>query len=160
MRAFYRLALAAAVAAPFVAAPTTLSAQSPAPIVGTWNVEWELGRSMMNGESSSIMAKGTMKVVVDGDSLLATLATTSRSDGQPITRPSFTIGGRRTEKGATFVQISEATLNTNGEERKQRSIGTWTVEIQGDQLSGQVKREIEGLAIDIPPAPLKGTRAN
>lgn len=160
MRNLRRLALAAAIAAPLAVAPATISAQSPAPIVGTWNIEWEVGRTKTNGGASPVMGKGTMKVVIDGDSLLATFTTTSRSDGQPITRPSFTIGGRRTATGATFVQVSEATLSNSSDERKQLAVSTWTVMVQGDQLSGQVTREIEGLGISMSPSPLKGTRAN
>jgi hypothetical protein len=153
MHLFSRIALAAACVAPAI-----VSAQAPAPIVGTWNIEWEMGRQIMNGEATAMMAKGTIKIDVSGDSLVATVTATSRSDGQAV-RPPFTIGGRRTDTGARFTQISEATLNTNGEERKQRSIGTWMLDVQGDQLSGVVKREIEGVQIDIPPAPVKGTRA-
>ncbi|MBY0488671.1 MAG: hypothetical protein K2R93_02405 [Gemmatimonadaceae bacterium] len=153
MRVLARLALAAS-----LVVPAALSAQSP--IIGTWNIEWELGRSIMNGESSAIQAKGTLKLEASGDSLLATVTTTSRSDGQPITRPSFTFGGRATATGAVLTQISEATLNMNGETRKQRSIGTWTLAISGAALTGEIKREIEGMMMDIPPAMVKGSRAN
>lgn len=151
--------LAIAAVALVAATPLATFAQGAGTIVGTWNIEWEMGRSIVNGEQTAIMATGTMKVEVSGDSLLATVTTAKRSDGQPITRPPFTIGGRRTDKGASFTQISTATLNTNGEERTQRSIGTWMLEVQGDQLTGQVKREIEGLQVDIPPAAVKGSRA-
>jgi hypothetical protein len=158
MRVFHTI-LAAAV----LALPTQLPAQS-SPAVGTWNLEWELGRSMMMGggstsSSSAILAKGTMQVVVSGDSLIATVTTTSRSDGLPSTRPPFTMGGRANGKGYVFTQISEATLNMNGEERKQRSVGTWTIEINGNQLTGTVSRSIEGLEIELPTTPVTGTRA-
>lgn len=153
MRLLASLYLAAA-----AIAPVSLAAQA-APIVGTWNVEWEMGRTMTNGEATSILAKGTMKVVASGDSLLATFTATSRSDGEPITRPPFTIGGKATAKGAVFAQVSEITVNVNGEERKQRAVGTWTLEIAGDQLTGTVKREIEGATMDLPPSAVKGTRA-
>lgn len=141
-----------------VIAPVPLAAQA-APIVGTWNIEWEMGRSMINGESSAILAKGTMKVVVSGDSLVATVTATSRSDGQPITRPPVTIGGKATASGGVFTQVSEAILNVNGEERKQRSVGTWSLEIAGDQMTGTLKRSIEGAMMDIPPSAVKGVRA-
>ncbi|MCE2953885.1 MAG: hypothetical protein ACK6DR_04255 [Gemmatimonas sp.] len=156
MRLFLPTLLAVAVAIP--AAAASLPAQ-PAPIVGTWNVEWEMGRQIINGEATAVIAKGTMTVVVSGDSLLATLTATSRSDNQPLTRPPFTIGGRATATGAVFTQISEATLNMNGEERKQRSIGTWTLQVNGTALTGSVKRVIEGMEMDMPPAAVTGTRA-
>lgn len=139
-------------------APVSLAAQA-APIVGTWNVEWEMGRTMTNGEATAIMAKGTMKVEASGDSLLATFTAASRSDGAPITRPPFTVGGRATATGAVLTQVSEVTVNINGEERKQRSTATWTLEIAGGQLTGLVKRSIEGAGMDIPPSAVKGTRA-
>jgi hypothetical protein len=153
MRVFDRLALAA-----ILVVPAALSAQSP--LVGTWNIEWELGRTITNGESSAIQAKGTMKVDASGDSLLVTVTTMSRSDGQPITRPSFTFGGRATATGAVLTQISEATLNMNGESRKQRSVGTWTLEVSGTMLTGELKREVEGMMMEIPAVPIKGSRAS
>jgi hypothetical protein len=156
MRLLLTTILAVAAAIPATAA--SLAAQ-PAPIVGTWNVEWEMGRQIINGEATAITAKGTMKVEVSGDSLLATLTATSRSDNQPITRPPVTIGGRATASGAVFTQISEATLNMNGEERKQRSIGTWTLQVNGTALTGSVKRVIEGVEMDMPTAPVTGSRA-
>ncbi len=145
----------------FVAAallPASLASQA-APLLGTWNIEWEIGRSIMNGEQRGVNAKGTIDIVASGDSLVATVKTLSRDDNQPITRPSITFGGKATATGGVFTQISEATLNMNGEERKQKSIGTWTLTVSGTTLSGEVKRSIEGLDIDIPAAPVKGTRA-
>jgi hypothetical protein len=155
MRLLINAALAMTVA--FAAASSPLAAQS-APIVGTWNVEWEMGRQIINGEASPITAKGTMKVVAAGDSLVATLTATSRSDNQPLTRPPVTMAGRATASGAVFTQISEATLNVNGEERKQRSVGTWTLQVNGTALTGTVKRVIEGMEMDIPPAAVSGSR--
>jgi hypothetical protein len=154
-----RVAALLARALPVLSLPAVVRAQSPAPIVGSWNIEWESGRQITNGETIAVMAKGLMKVEVSGDSLLATVTMHSRSDGQPV-RPPFSFGGRRTDKGASFTQISEATLSTNGEERKQRSVGTWVLDVQGDQVSGQIRREIEGLSIEIPPAAVKGARVN
>lgn len=159
LRRVARVAALLASALPVLSLPTLLRAQSPAPIVGSWNIEWESGRQITNGETIAVMAKGLMKVEVSGDSLLATVTMQSRSDGQPV-RPPISFGGRRTDKGASFTQISEATLNMNGEERKQRSVGTWVLDVQGDQVSGQIRREIEGLAIEIPPAAVKGARAS
>lgn len=151
-----RLTVAAVVLLPLLTRTATAQA---APIVGTWNVEWEMGRQVIDGEATAIMAKGTMKIVVSGDSLLATLTATSRSDNQPNTRPPVSFGGRATSTGAVFTQISEAILNMNGEERKQRSVGTWTLEVNGAALAGSVKRTIEGMEMDIPPAAVKGSRA-
>jgi hypothetical protein len=157
MRALLRLVLPAVITA-VLTAPTTLSAQPSAPIVGSWNLEWEIGRSRADGGATAVIATGTMSIVADGDSLVATLTTSSRSDGAPITRPTATFGGRRIDGGATFTQVSESMLTMNGEARVQRSISLWTITVSGDQLTGQLKRSIEGLMIEIPSVPVKGWR--
>jgi hypothetical protein len=157
MRARHALAVALT-----LALPATVAAQR-APIVGTWQIEWELGRTMtVGGDGPSagtpIMAKGTMAVAVAGDSLVATVTASSRSDGQPLTRPPFTMGGRANATGAVFTQISEATLNMNGEERKQRVVSTWTLQVAADELTGTVSRAMEGLMVDMHTTPVKGSR--
>ena len=76
---------------PTLAAP--LAAQAPSPFHGNWSIEWEIGRSIMNGETTSIKAKGTMTIASSGDSLVATVTTVSRGDGTPPRAP-VTLGGR------------------------------------------------------------------
>lgn len=138
-----------------VAAP--LGAQSASPIVGKWTVEWEIGRRVENGVPSPIRATGLMTVVASGDSLLATVEVTKRSDEQPLNKP-VTIPGRTTAAGASFVQRSEARLNMNGESMVREAIQTWTVRANGDQLEGSLAREIVGLQINAEPTPITGKR--
>jgi hypothetical protein len=155
MRHFSRVLASAAVLV--AAAPQTAVAQA-APIVGTWNIEWEFGRQFTSGGSTALIAKGTMAVSASGDSLLAVVTMTSRGDGG-TPRPPVTFGGRRTDKGATFVQRSVSIVNVNGDEQKQESTATWTLTATGDMLSGDIARSIPGMVEGMPAAPIKGTRA-
>lgn len=143
-----------------LAATTSLAAQSPSPspLIGTWSINWEIGRRIMNGESGSIKAKGTMSIVPSGDSLMATITTLSREDGAPPPAP-YSFGGRITASGARLVRISEAVMTINGEERKQPSTAVWTLSLDGQTLQGTIAREVPGLMGGTPTSMLTGTRA-
>ena len=144
------LLLASALAAP-------LSAQAPSPLLGTWSIDWEVGRRIMNGDVTSIKAKGTLLIAASGDSLLATVTTVSRDDNAPP-RPPVTLGGRLTATGAEFRQRSEAIMNTNGEERKQVITSTWTLTLNGQTMKGTIAREVPGMLQGNAASELTGTR--
>jgi hypothetical protein len=150
-----RLILAAVTAA-FVAAP--LAAQSANPLVGSWNIEWELGRRMENGEATVVSAKGTLTIKPSGDTLVATLEATSRSDNAPLPKP-YVLGGRTTTGGAAFTQHQQVRMNMNGEESTRDVLVTWTLRADGDALSGTMVRDMPGMSMAIPPGQVTGTRA-
>jgi hypothetical protein len=140
---------------PVLTAP--LAAQTPSPLLGTWSIDWEVGRRIMNGDVTSIKAKGTLLIAASGDSLLATVTTVSRDDNAPP-RPPVTLGGRLTATGAEFLQRSEAIMNTNGEERKQVITSTWTLTLDGKTLKGSIAREVPGMVEGNAASELTGTR--
>ena len=93
---------------------TTAVTQSPASLVGTWAVEWEI-RRVWNDAASAVRASGRMAVEVQGDSFVAKLVGTSRSDGgRPTVPVSFDV--KSTDTGAVFVRKARARVTKNGED--------------------------------------------
>jgi hypothetical protein len=152
-----RAAAAAFSAVLSLLAAAPLAAQTASPLLGTWSIEWELGRRVINGETSSINGKGTLSIATSGDSLLATVTTTARDDGAALPAP-VTFGGRLTAAGARLVRVSEAVMMMNGEERRQKTTTVWTLSLDGQTLRGTLVREIPGIMDGIPTSPLTGTR--
>ena len=155
MRSMWRAMLVAAV----VALPTTVRAQA-APLVGKWELELTVGMRVEDGVPQSVRGKGRLEVVEQGDSLVATLAV-EPVEGMPPRPPSRFAAKKGTGPEYAFTARSEATLNTNGEERKAVVISTWRLVVAGDALSGSVAREIEGMSMGAMPAqPVTGTRVH
>lgn len=137
-----------------IAAP--LQAQSPGSVVGKWAIEYEAGRRMENGEVTTITGKGTLSVVQSGDSLVATVEMGPRRDGS--TQPPSVMGGKITADGAVFVQKQRVQLNMDGDVQTREITATWTLQANGDALTGTMARQLPGMADGPPPSPVKGTR--
>jgi hypothetical protein len=152
-----RTTLAALLSAAALFPASHVQAQAPNPLVGKWSIEYERGRRMENGETTTIMGKATVTITASGDSLIATIQPEPRPDGSAA--PPSTAGGRMGAAGATFVQQQMATINMNGEVREQQITLTWTLQASGDALTGTLQRTMPGMAEPLPPAPVKGTRA-
>ena len=133
-------------------------AQAAKAIVGKWNIEFERGRRIENGEMTSIMGKGELLVEQQGDSLLATLTQPPREDGTVV--PPAKIGGHEKDGSVLFVQKSVAHMNINGEDQALDVVVTWTLKPEGDALSGTVFRDMKGGPMTMTPTPVKGTRAH
>ena len=149
--------IAAAVIAPVSATPT--HAQGTAALVGNWNVSYERGRRIENGEATPIMGEGKLQVVSSGDSLVATLVSGARPDGS--VPPPATFGGRIAGDSAVFVQKQKVTMNMNGEESTRDIVLTWVLRASGESLTGTLARTIPGMeAMDGAggASPVKGTR--
>lgn len=128
------------------------------PVLGTWSIDWELGRRVENGDVQSIKATGTLTLKTVGDSVVATVTVASRSDGMPAPKP-YTMTGRLTADGATLSQVQQMRLNVNGEETVHEARVTWRVTATGDALSGEIEREMPGMMLaGGPPARIAGTR--
>jgi hypothetical protein len=139
-----------------LAFPITLAAQTH-PLAGDWTVSLPGGMRVENGEPTPIMQKGTLKVVAEGDSLIATLST-EPIEGRPA-RPPSRLAAKRVDGKVTFVLRSEARLNLNGEESVRTAISTFVLDANGDVLSGSLEREVEGLSMPSMGAqPISGTR--
>lgn len=136
---------------------TAAHAQSTAPLIGTWDIEYQRGQRIENGEVTAVMGKAVMLIAPSGDSLLATLKQSPRPDGTPV--PDAIIGGRVSNGSAVFVQKLSAQMNMNGDVRTVDGKATWTLQATGDTLSGSVLREIPMMPVAAEPSPVKGTRA-
>ncbi|MBL0938352.1 MAG: hypothetical protein IBJ03_05640 [Gemmatimonadaceae bacterium] len=155
MRRILAFAIASAICS--VSAVSQASAQAPA-LVGKWNAEWELGRMVENGEVTAIRANGVISVEASGDSLLATIQVTKRSDNRPPAPNVVTLGGRMSARGATFVQKQTVRLNMNGEEQTREVTVTWTLNAEGDKLNGSMAREMPFVSEAPAPSEITGTR--
>jgi hypothetical protein len=128
------------------------------PVLGTWSIEWELGRRVENEDVQIIKATGTLTLKTVGDSVLATVTVASRSDGMPAPKP-YTMSGKLTTDGAALSQVQQMRMNVNGEETVHEARVTWRVTATGDALSGEIEREMPGMmAAGGPPTRITGTR--
>lgn len=133
------------------AAPTALLAQSH-PLVGSWSITYPAGMRHENGVATPITGTGTLAVVLQGDSLVATL-TPNPIEGQP-TRPPTRMVAAMAGDDATFVSRGTATLNLGGETRTATSVSTYVLRATGDALEGTVTRRLEGVDdLPMPPQP-------
>lgn len=151
-----RTILAAAFSLVAVCTATPLEAQAPGSLVGKWAIEFEAGRRMENGEVTTITGKGTLSVTQSGDSLVATIDMGPRRDGS--TQPPSVMGGKLTSEGAVFIQKQRVQLNMDGDVQTREITATWTLQANGDVLTGTMARALPGMADGPPPSPVKGTR--
>lgn len=139
------------------AAPALAHSQSSS-LVGSWAIEFAAGMRVENGEPTPLIAKGTLTIVEQGDSLVATLKIDPNSPVGP--RPDARFATRKVAgNAATFVQRGQARMNANGEESTVTSISTWELKADGATLSGTLSRRLEG--VDMPsagPQPVTGKR--
>ena len=144
------------------AAPVASGAQSH-PLVGKWIVDYAGGIRVENGEPTITRTKGTLDVVAQGDSLIATL-TQAAVEGLPA-RPLVRLAALKADGAASFIQNSKARVNANGEESAIDIRSTWVLRVNGDTLEGSLAREAPGHAgdlpgLDLPPQPVTGKRAS
>jgi len=157
MRRFFLIAAASALCSLSAAAQ---SAASVSALLGKWNAEWELGRVVENDVVTPVMASGLITIESRGDSLVATIQVTRRSDGRPAPANPTTLSGKATARGAEFVQKQTVRLNMNGEEQTREVTVTWTLNANGNQLSGSMLREMPFVSETPAPSEIKGTRAS
>ncbi len=155
-----RLLLIAAASALSAFSAAAQSAPSASALLGKWNAEWELGRVVENEVVTPVMANGIITIETRGDSLLATIQVTKRSDGRPLPASAITLGGKASARGAEFVQKQTVRMNLNGEEMTREVTVTWTLNASGDQLSGSMLREMPFVSETPAPSEIKGTRAS
>lgn len=154
-RPMSRLAHLAAIA---VIACAPLTAQAQSAFTGRWDIAFVGGMRMENDESTPIMVKGLLTITETADSLIATLKVTP-PEGMPERPASRFAAAKPSGSAVSFVQRSQATLNTNGEERTVTAISNWSFTVTGDALTGTVTRELEGMMGGMPASPVTGTRA-
>lgn len=116
------LALAGLALAGLALAPLTAQAQSSA-LVGDWSVEITAGMRIENDEATPIRAKAKLSIVLQGDSLIATL-TVEPNENVPPRPPGRLSAAKSAANTVSFVQRSQATMNANGEERQVPVIST------------------------------------
>lgn len=131
------------------------------PLVGEWSVSYAGGMRIENGERVPMNVSGTLTVVAEGDSLVATLKSEPPAGAPPgaANRPPARFAARTVAGKVTFVHRSEATLNMNGEQSRRTAISTYVLEATADTLTGTILRQIEGLEIGSEPQPFNGKRA-
>lgn len=146
----YQLLSAAVVA---VSAATLIQTH---PLVGEWEMQLPGAVRMENGQQTITYVKGTLEVVLQGDSLIATLAS-EPVEGRPP-RPPARLAAKAASGSVSFTQRSEATMNMNGEEVKRTSLSTYVFTATADELKGTITRSIEGLDMAMAPVDISGKR--
>lgn len=146
-----RIAILAALAL----APSLASAQS-SPLVGEWAVSMSVGTRVENDVQTDLVQTGSLTVVTEGDSLIATLKM-QPPEGMPP-RPPSRIAAKIAPGTVVFVLHSQAMLVTNGESTTRAATSTFTLSATGDALTGTVVRSIEGMDVPATPRPITGTR--
>jgi putative sterol carrier protein len=131
--------------------------QSKHPLAGKWNIEYERGRRMTDGESQSIMGKALLEITVKGDSLVGTLTMEPAAEGRSAPPPQA-LAGTGSGNAASLKSTAESRINMNGEERVVNITMTWDLKADGDNLTGSMARAMAGMAAAMTPAPVKGTR--
>lgn len=119
-------------------ASSPVAAQSS--LVGRWDIDYERGRRIENDVVTPVMGKAALTIVLQGDSLVATLQPSPRPDGTPV--PAATMSGKPSASGVVFVQKQIVQLNVDGEVRPQDATVTWTLEATGDVLTGTLLRAL------------------
>jgi hypothetical protein len=127
------------------------------PLVGKWNIEYERGRRMTDGEAQSIMGKALLEVTARGDSLVGTLTPESPGDGRSAPPPSA-LAGTGTGNSADLKSSASSNVNINGETRTINISMTWALKAEGDNLSGTMTRHVPDMPGVASPAPVKGGR--
>jgi hypothetical protein len=127
------------------------------PLAGKWNIEYERGRRMTDGESQSIMGKALLEITVKGDSLLGKLTMEPAAEGRSAPPPQA-LAGTGSGSTASLKSTAESRINMNGEERVVNITMTWDLKADGDNLTGSMAREMAGMGAAMTPAPVKGTR--
>jgi hypothetical protein len=145
--------LAFLIALALSAAP--LHAQSH-PLVGEWSVSLAVGLRNENGVETPIMQTGSMTIVSQGDSLIATTKM-QPPEGMPA-RPPSRMAGKVGAGPVVFVLTSAANININGEVTVRTAVSTFTLTATGDAMSGTLARAIEGLEMPSTPQPVTGSR--
>jgi hypothetical protein len=125
-------------------------------LVGRWDIEYERGRRMENGEVTPIMGKALLSIEQRGDSLRATLQPAAGEDG--VTPPPQQLTGALTSAGGRFTAKGTARLNMNGEIVEKEVTSTWTLAATSAVLSGTMSRVIKESDFTSEPTPVKGTR--
>ena len=131
------------------------SLQAQQSLAGTWDVSYQAGMRIENGEETPIIANGTLTIEVTADSTIATLLITPGPE-MPARPPQRMAAANH--QPTVLVVHGKATINTNGVERELKSTSTWTLSASGDDLTGTIERNIEGLAQGPQAVPVKGTR--
>ena len=136
--------------------PGVLGAQQ-VPLAGTWQVHFQAGMRIENGEATPIFADGTLTVQPVADSLIGTLVTDPAPD-MPA-RPAVRMAAKGGTSEATFIANSKATINVNGAEHEASVVSTWILRAKGDSLVGTVERKIDTPhAGPQEPRPVTGVR--
>jgi hypothetical protein len=137
--------------------PGSAQAQS-SPFAGKWAIEITAGMRMGDGGAEAIRAKATLVIDETADSLIATLTVDPNPD-VPARPPSRFATAKVAGNAATFIRKSEARLHANGTESTATVISTWSLKVDGNALSGDVRSEIEGgMMPSMPAQPVTGTR--
>ena len=127
------------------------------PLAGTWQVTFQAGMRIADGEATPIMATGTLTVKPEADSLIGTLETNPGPDMPP--RPPVRLAAKASTGEATFTAQGKATININGAEHEAAVVSTWVLRAKGDSLEGTVARKIDSPdAGPQEPRPVTGIR--
>lgn len=152
MRTIARLA---AVAVLLGVATPSLRAQAH-PLAGRWQIDYERGKRIENGEVTVIRGTATLTLELLGDSLVGALERPA-SPEQPAPKPQR-FAGKPTVTGAVFVVKTTVTNNDNGDITTREATMTWTLDAKGEALTGTLLFALPGMDMPQEPTPVTGTR--
>lgn len=152
MRSFAHLAVAAALVA---VATAPLAAQAH-PLAGRWQVDYERGKRIENGEVTVIRGTATLTLEQRGDSLVGSLVRPASAE-QAAPEPQR-FAAKPTAGGAVFVVRTVATNNDNGEITTREAVMTWTLTANGDVLEGTLLFAVPSMDVPAEPTRVTGKR--
>lgn len=144
----------------FVVAAATSSgalyAQAPAAaaLIGQWNFETAIGTTTSNGVSVDDMGMGIFTVTRNGQQLAGTISWLDEAGRVTSARQ---VEGRAVAQGAVFTQRGQrVTSGRGGKDIVADVTIRWTLQAQGDRLTGQRLVETD----EDEPKPVTGTRVS
>jgi hypothetical protein len=128
------------------------------PLEGVWTITFPWHVEVVNGVVTPTMETAEMKVEIQGDSLVATIARTPTTD-TPNPRPIRLAAPLGTGE-TVFETRDRVTMSMgSGGERTMIAVSTWVLKPDGDRLGGSLERRLEGApSSSNGPLPLSGAR--
>ena len=126
------------------------------PLAGRWQIDYERGKRIENGEVTVIRGTATLSLELRGDSLVGTLERPATPE-QPAPAPQH-FAARPSATGAVFLVKTVMTNNDNGEITTREAVMTWTLGATGDALEGTLLFSVPGMDMGAEPTPVSGKR--
>lgn len=125
----------------------------------TWEVQTRIRRDASGTTPTGDKSQAQLVLDVRGDSVFGTY-TVSRpgaTETAPVPREvRGTVNGNK----VVFSLTQQGRVNINGEERESQMTATYTLTINGDEITGVIETTSPDLPVSIPPRTFSGRRAS